>query len=182
MAAAARLSVWKSIALGACHYLVTCRRPQQLTAWLTFGGLDSLPRHLAFDGYGSLPLGSARDGLGSLPIGTALSDHGVSPQGMASTALTARPLAQGSLTSGPSVTVLRVALSGAGRAISAAALAGFSTDVPMGGLPPPSTLCAAQLTLRARASKSWASQSICDQMAADFDCWTGRAICDCCRW
>ena len=79
MAAAARLSVWKSIALGACHYLVTCRRPQQLTAWLTFGGLDSLPRHLAFDGYGSLPLGSALDGLGSLPIGTALSDHGVSP-------------------------------------------------------------------------------------------------------
>ena len=97
MAAAARLSVWKSIALGACHYLVTCRRPQQLTAWLTFGGLDSLPRHLAFDGYGSLPLGSALDGLGSLPIGTALSDHGVSPQGMASTALTARPLAQGSI-------------------------------------------------------------------------------------
>ena len=59
---------------------------------------------------------------------------------------------------------------GGGRAFSAAALASFSSDFPMGGLSPPWTPCAAQLTLRAPSTPcaSWARHRLGSLSATEW--------------
>ena len=59
---------------------------------------------------------------------------------------------------------------GGGRAFSAAALASFSSDFPMGGLSPPWTPCASQLTLRAPSTPcaSWARHGLGSLSATEW--------------